>query len=288
MTGIENIKKIGVIGSGTMGSGIVSACALKGFKVIVYDINDDALMRSKKNIVSGYDKLVEKGKLDRTGASTAENNILCVTDFAELADCDLVIEAAIENIDLKKQLFSRLEEITKESAIFATNTSSFSVTAISTALKNNRGRVVGMHFFNPANIMKLVEVVKGEFTTDDVLNTVTALAVKLGKVPVTCSDTPAFIVNRVARAFYGESLKIMGEEDLTAEVIDSIMKEEGGFAMGPFELMDLIGIDVNLSVTKSVYEAFFYDQKYKPSPIQQKMVDSGLLGRKTKQGFYKY
>ena len=145
-----------------------------------------------------------------------------------------------------------------------------------------------MHFFNPANIMKLVEVIKGEFTSDETVTAVTELCKKLGKVPVLCMDTPAFIVNRVARAFYGESLKIMGEESLKPELIDTVMKEEGGFAMGPFELMDLIGIDINLSVTKSVYEAFFYDQKYKPSPIQQKMVDSGLLGRKTKQGFYKY
>lgn len=285
---IENIKTVGVIGSGTMGSGIVSACALKGFKVIVYDINGEALIKAKKNIVSGYEKLIEKGKLDKDSAKSAEDNILCVSDFAELAPCDIVIEAAVENIEMKKQLFSRLEEITKENTIFATNTSSFSVTSISTAVKNNRGGVVGMHFFNPANIMKLVEIVKGEFTSDDVLQSAIAFAKSLGKVPVVCSDTPAFIVNRVARAFYGESLKIMGEENMEAAQIDEIMREEGGFAMGPFQLMDLIGIDVNLSVTKSVYEAFHYDQKYKPNPIQQKMVDSGLLGRKTKQGFYKY
>ena len=192
------------------------------------------------------------------------------------------------DVDIKKELYSKLDEISKPEAILATNTSSFSITSISTAVKNNPGRVIGMHFFNPANIMKLVEVIKGGFTSSETADAVTDLCRKLGKVPVLCADTPAFIVNRVARAFYGESLKIMVEENKDAGFIDEIMKEEGGFAMGPFELMDLIGIDINLSVTKSVYEAFFYDQKYKPSPIQQKMVDSGLLGRKTKQGFYKY
>jgi len=194
----------------------------------------------------------------------------------------------LEDINKKKELFQNLETIAANDVILASNTSSLSITAISTVLKSNRGRVAGMHFFNPANIMKLVEVVKGEFTSEEVINVVVALSRKLGKVPVVCRDTPAFIVNRVARAFYGEALKILGEESLNAEVIDKIMKEEGGFAMGPFELMDLIGIDINLSVTKSVYEAFYQDQKYKPSPIQQKMVDAGLLGRKTGQGFYKY
>ena len=282
------IKKIGVIGAGTMGSGIAAASAISGFETYMFDIFPQALDKAKSNILKGYAKLEEKGKIDTAKRLATEYNLATVNDINKLSDCDIIIEAAIEDIKLKKELYQKLDEISKPEAILATNTSSFSITSISTAVKNNPGRVVGMHFFNPANIMKLVEVIKGEFTADDTVNTVIDLCKKLGKVPVVCKDTPAFIVNRVARAFYGESLKIMGEENLRPELIDKIMKDEGGFAMGPFELMDLIGIDVNLSVTKSVYEAFFYDQKYKPSPIQQKMVDSGLLGRKTKQGFYRY
>lgn len=284
----EQIKTIGVIGAGTMGSGIVSACALAGFKTIVYDINPASLDKAKAGIVKGYARLLEKGKISPGKIDSAERSIITASDLKEMALCDVVIEAAIENIELKKELYASLDEITKDNTILATNTSSFSITAISTEVKTNPGRVIGMHFFNPANIMKLVEVINGRFTSADTTQTVVELCRMLGKTPVICADTPAFIVNRIARAFYGESLKIMGEEDLEPALIDGIMKDEGGFAMGPFELMDLIGIDVNLSVTKSVYEAFFYDQKYKPSPIQQQMVDAGLLGRKTKQGFYKY
>ena len=282
------IKKIGIIGAGTMGSGIAAASAINGFFTKLYDIDPEAIENAKSNILKGFAKLEEKGKIDTAKRLAAEYNLATVNDIIKLSDCDIIIEAAIENIDLKKELYKKLDEVTKPEAILATNTSSFSITSISTAVKNNPGRVAGMHFFNPANIMKLVEVIKGEFTSDETVIAVTELCKKLGTVPVLCMDTPAFIVNRVARAFYGESLKIMGEENLNPQLIDTVMKEEGGFAMGPFELMDLIGIDINLSVTKSVYEAFFYDQKYKPSPIQQKMVDSGLLGRKTKQGFYKY
>ena len=282
------IKKIGIIGAGTMGSGIAAASAINGFETLLYDIYPEAVQKAVSGISKGFQKLEEKGKIDAAKRKAAEGNIIQINDLAGLAECDIIIEAAIENIDLKKELYKKLDEVTKPEAILATNTSSFSITSISTAVKNNPGRVAGMHFFNPANIMKLVEVIKGEFTSDETVIAVTELCKKLGKVPVLCMDTPAFIVNRVARAFYGESLKIMGEENLNPQLIDTVMKEEGGFAMGPFELMDLIGIDINLSVTKSVYEAFFYDQKYKPSPIQQKMVDSGLLGRKTKQGFYKY
>ncbi|HMQ98075.1 MAG TPA: 3-hydroxyacyl-CoA dehydrogenase NAD-binding domain-containing protein [Ignavibacteria bacterium] len=282
------IKKIGIIGAGTMGSGIAAASAINGFETLLYDISPEAVQKAVSGISKGFQKLEEKGKIDAAKRKTAEEKIVQINDLTGLAVCDIIIEAAIENIDLKKELYKKLDEISKQDAILATNTSSFSITSISTAVKKNPGRVAGMHFFNPANIMKLVEVIKGEFTSEETVNTVTQLCKELGKVPVLCMDTPAFIVNRVARAFYGESLKIMGEENLDPELVDTVMKEEGGFAMGPFELMDLIGIDVNLSVTKSVYEAFFYDQKYKPSPIQQKMVDSGLLGRKTKQGFYKY
>ncbi len=282
------IKIIGIIGAGTMGSGIAAASSLNGFNTILYDISPDTVKNAISEIKKGWTKLEGKGKIDSAKRLSAEANLKNTPQLTGLSNCDLVIEAAIEDIKLKKELYSKLDEITKPGTILATNTSSFSITTISTAVKNNPGRVAGMHFFNPANIMKLVEVIKGEFTSDDTINSIIDTCKKMGKVPVICKDTPAFIVNRVARAFYGESLKILSEESMEPAIIDNLMKEEGGFAMGPFELMDLIGIDVNLSVTKSVYEAFFYDPKYKPSPLQQKMVESGLLGRKTRQGFYKY
>ncbi len=271
-----------------MGSGIASACALSGYETIVYDINPEMLTKAKSTISKGYSRLVEKGKIDDDKKKSYENNLKFSGDINILSKCGLIIEAAFEDMKLKRELYTKLDEITNSDAILASNTSSFSITAISSSVKNNNERVVGMHFFNPANIMKLVEIVRGEFTSDDVTNTVIEIAKKLGKTPVVCKDTPAFIVNRVARPFYGEALKILGESGVDAATIDNIMKSEGGFAMGPFELMDLIGIDVNFSVTKSVYEAFFYDQKYKPHPIQQKMVEAGLLGRKTGKGFYNY
>ena len=282
------VKNIGIIGAGTMGTGIASVCALSGFKTLVYDVSQQVLSRAHAVIFRGYDKLGGKNKITAEKISEAEKNLEFVSDVMKLSSCELIIEAAVENIDLKKVIYSQLDELTLPEAILASNTSSFSITAISSAVKNNPSRVVGMHFFNPANIMKLVEIIKGGFTSEEVLNTVISVARRLGKTPVVCSDTPAFIVNRVARSFYGEALKMLGEGNIDVETIDKIMREEGGFKMGPFELMDLIGIDVNFSVTKSVYEAYFHDQKYKPHPIQQKLVEAGMLGKKSGRGFYKY
>lgn len=288
MRNADSIKSVGIIGAGTMGSGIASSCSISGLKTLLFDISDKIVNNSISNIISGFDSLVKKGKIEKTKSESYASNLSGVLSIEELSRCDFIIEAAIEDLNKKKELFVELEKNVAEDVIIATNTSSLSITSISTSLKANRHRVAGMHFFNPANIMKLVEVIKGEFTSDEVINIIGELCKKLKKVPVVCRDTPAFIVNRIARSFYGESLKILGEESLSADLIDMIMKDEGGFQMGPFELMDLIGIDVNLSVTKSVYEAFYFDQKYKPSPIQQRMVDSGMLGRKTGMGFYKY
>jgi 3-hydroxybutyryl-CoA dehydrogenase len=282
------IRNIGIIGAGTMGTGIASVCAKNGFKIYVYDISEQILNKAHAKIFNGFDILAEKKKITLKEKSAIEKNLDFSSDIKLVSGCEFVIEAAVENFDLKKVIYSRLEEITSPDAILASNTSSYSITAISSAVKNNRCRVVGMHFFNPANVMKLVEVVKGEFTSDKVLSKTVETAKALGKVPVTCKDSPAFIVNRVARSFYGEALKILGEESIDVETVDKIMREEGGFKMGPFELMDLIGIDVNYSVTKSVYEAFFNDPKYKPHPIQQKLVEAGMLGKKTGRGFYRY
>lgn len=283
-----NIKEIGIVGAGTMGTGIASVCALKGFKTNVYDINEQVLNKSHAVIFRGYDWLEEKKKITRTEKSNAEKKLYFSSDVNKISGSRFVIEAAIENFDLKKVIYSQLDEMTTEDTILASNTSSYSITALSSSIKNNRSRVIGMHFFNPAGIMKLVEIIKGEFTSDEVVEKVIEISRALGKTPVVCKDTPAFIVNRTARSFYGEALKILGEESIDAKTIDKIMNEEGGFKMGPFELMDLIGIDVNYSVTKSVYEAFFHDPKYKPHPIQQKMVEAGMLGKKTGRGFYQY
>ena len=283
-----NIKEIGIIGAGTMGTGIASVCALKGFKTSVYDISEQVLNKSHAVIFRGYDWLEENKKITQAQKKHAEKNLYLSSEINKISGSQLIIEAAIENFDLKKVIYSQLDEITSADTILASNTSSYSITALSSSIKNNRSRVIGMHFFNPANIMKLVEVIKGEFTSNEVREKVLEFSRAIGKSPVVCKDTPAFIVNRVARSFYGEALKILGEEKIEAGIIDKIMKEEGGFKMGPFELMDLIGIDVNFSVTRSVYEAFFHDPKYKPHPIQQKMVEAGMLGKKTGRGFYKY
>ncbi len=284
----EDIRKIGIIGSGTMGRGIAICSALAGFETVVNDISAEALTNSGSAIEKILSVSAEKKKITEEEKDAALSRIKYASDFNTLKDCDFIIEAAAEDEQIKKDIFSRLDSICRSDAILSTNTSSLSVTNISTAVKNNTGRVIGMHFFNPANIMKLVEIVKGDFTSDETLQTTIELTQKLKKTPVTAKDTPAFIVNRIARPFYGEALKIFAEGTSDPETIDKVMKECGRFAMGPFELMDLIGIDVNFSVTKSVYEAFFNDPKYRPSFIQKKMTDANMLGRKTGRGFYNY
>lgn len=284
----ENIKTAGVIGSGTMGRGIAICTASAGIKTVLYDINPEVLNNAALIFEKDLGRSVEKKKISPEKKEEILRNIILTSEFTDLKDSDFVIEAALEDMELKKDIFSGLDDLCGSETILSTNTSSLSVTTISTYVKKNPERVIGMHFFNPANIMKLVEIVKGDFTDEKTIDITKELSNKLGKVSVTAKDTPAFIVNRIARPFYGEALKILSEGTADAAKTDSIMKSCGGFVMGPFELMDLIGIDVNFSVTKSVYEAFFNDPKYRPNFIQKKMVDAGLLGRKTKRGFYKY
>lgn len=284
----DDIKTIGIIGSGTMGRGIAISTSLNGYKTIIFDINRDFLTNAESIISKELSKSLEKKKITGEIKDKALNNLKFTEDMNSLSDCDFVIEAATEDMILKKDIFLKLNDICKKETILSSNTSSLSITTISTFIKENPERVIGMHFFNPANIMKLVEVVKGDFTSEETVNLTTELSKKINKVPVTAKDTPAFIVNRIARPFYGEALKILAEGTSDHETIDKVMKTCGGFAMGPYELMDLIGIDINFSVTKSVYEAFFNDPKYRPSFIQKKMVDANLLGKKTKRGFYKY
>lgn len=285
---LNDIKTIGILGAGTMGAGIGISCIMAGYKVILFDISDEVLGIAGESVIKNINKAIEKGKLDPEEKNATLDRIDFTKDFADLAKSDYVIEAVPEKMDLKKELFKKLDGTCNPNIILATNTSSFSVTTISTAVENNRDRVVGMHFFNPANIMKLVEVIRGDFTSDDAVDITYQLSKKIGKVPVLAKDTPAFIVNRIARPFYGEALKMLAEGTASFETVDKVMKQCGGFAMGPFQLMDLIGIDVNFSVTKSVYEAYFNDPRYRPSYIQRKMVDANLLGRKTKRGFYSY
>lgn len=284
----NDIKTIGVIGSGTMGRGIAISTATAGYSTILYDITEEVISKAKASIDKDLQKGVEKGKLTAEAKEQIIGRINFTADFNSFSHADFIIEAAPETMELKKKIFSDLDSICRDDVIFSTNTSSLSITTISTIVKKNPERVIGMHFFNPANIMKLVEIVKGDFTSEEAIKTTTELTLAIKKVPVLAKDTPAFIVNRIARPFYGEAMRILSEGTADIKTIDSVMKSCGGFAMGPFELMDLIGIDINFSVTKSVYDAFFNDAKYRPNFIQKKMVDANLLGRKTKKGFYNY
>ena len=281
------MQTIGILGAGTMGGGIAHLAALCGFDVFLYDLSAEILNEAQQRIISDLLKGVERQKLTREQARKAQQRISLRPALEDFSGCETIIEAVVERIDVKQDLFKRLESVCPPTTIFASNTSSFSITAIATGLKY-QDRVAGMHFFNPPLLMKLVEVVRGRRTSDGTITKTVQLAKSLGKTPVLAKDSPGFIVNRIARPFYGESLRILGEGVSTVEEIDRIVRLEGGFKMGPFELMDLIGIDVNFAVTKSMYEQTFGEPRYRPHVIQQSMVDAGLLGRKTKRGFYTY
>lgn len=268
-----------------MGQGIAISCALAGYTAQMFDVNKSACERGDAMIKKNFQQLVEKGKLDAAASAKASGKITISTDLVQLK-ADLVIEAIAENLELKQNLFKKAEEINNGAAILATNTSSLSVTKIAAGL-NNPGYCAGLHFFNPAHIMKLVEVVAGERTELSVLTALKAFAKSIGKVTVDAKDSPGFIVNRVARHFYVESLLAVEKEATSFETIDELMRASG-FRMGPFELMDLIGIDVNYAVTESVYLGFNKAEKFRPSPVQKEKIDKGELGRKSGKGFYAY
>jgi 3-hydroxybutyryl-CoA dehydrogenase len=280
------MEKIAVIGAGTMGAGIAQASALAGYQVVLYDISTAVLQTALTNLQASIDQGVARGKTAAAVAAQAKTACTLTTSLADAAQVDLVIEAAPEKIELKRQIFGELESHAPAHTIFASNTSSLSINVLAAATQRQE-QFVGLHFFNPAHVMKLVEVVTGDFTNQTTLGAALAFVERLGKTVVLCQDTPAFIVNRVARPFYGEAFRLLGENAADHATIDKLMKSLG-FRMGPFELIDLIGCDVNFAVTQSVYEAYFHDPKYRPHPIQQRMVESGRLGRKSGQGFYHY
>jgi 3-hydroxybutyryl-CoA dehydrogenase len=280
------MRKVSIIGAGTMGAGIAQASALAGYKVILYDVADDVLTQALASIRASIDKGVARGKTDVTVAEAANTSIQTTTSLETAAEADLIIEAAPEKLALKREIFSALAAVAPDNAIFGSNTSSLSINALAGTMKWP-DRFLGVHFFNPAHIMKLVELIRSDYTSDETVATVQTYVEKLGKTAVLCKDTPAFIVNRVARPFYGEAFRLLGENAADPATLDKLMRSIG-FRMGPFELIDLIGCDVNLAVTQSVYDAYFQEPKYRPHPIQRRMVESGRLGRKSGHGFYEY
>lgn len=283
----QSLMKIAIIGSGTMGSGIAQVAATAGCEVKIYDTNLDALAKSKFNLENTLSKLVEKTKIDEHEKFRIENNISYAHTLGELSHSDLVIEAIVENLEIKRKLFSELENYVSPETILASNTSSLSIASIAASCQKPE-RVIGIHFFNPAPLMQLVEVIPAIQTSEEVLKTTIKTISDWKKVVAVAKDTPGFIVNRVARPFYSESLRIYDEGVADFATIDWALKTIGEFRMGPFELMDMIGHDVNYIVTETVFTAFYFDPKFKPSFTQKRLLEAGFLGRKSGRGFYNY
>ncbi len=282
---MKDIKTIAIAGAGTMGAGIAQVTANAGFKTILFDINQSVLDKAKTNIDKGLQFLVEKGKLAAEKKETTLSLLHFTTNINEVI-ADLIIEAVIERLDIKHDFFNKVAAINAPDCILASNTSSIPITQIAAKIPHPE-RVIGIHFFNPAPIMKLVEIIIGAQSNNQVALHCKAFIENMGKTCVMAADAPGFIVNRVARHYYVEGLKILEEQVATFEDIDALL-ESSGFKMGPFKLMDLIGVDTNLSVTTSMYHLFNQDAKFRPNRIQQQKVDAGLYGRKSGKGFYEY
>ncbi|WP_406026315.1 3-hydroxyacyl-CoA dehydrogenase NAD-binding domain-containing protein [Winogradskyella sp.] len=278
---------IGVIGGGTMGSGIAQVAATAGCNVKLYDTNQAALDKAKAALEKILNRLIEKKRIDADEKNRIQKNISYVNNLKDLSDSNLTIEAIIENLDIKKKVFSELETYVADDCIIASNTSSLSIASIAASLQKPE-RCIGIHFFNPAPLMKLVEVIPAIQTSKDVLETSIQIIKDWKKVVAVAKDTPGFIVNRVARPFYGEALRIYEEGIADFATIDWSLKTLGGFRMGPFELMDFIGNDVNYVVTETVFTAFYFDPRYKPSLTQKRFYEAGYFGRKSGKGYYDY
>ena len=277
---------IGVVGAGTMGNGIAYVAASHGHDVVMYDVHLPLAQRGFEAIRKTLQRHVEKERINQDEMQATLDRVQLTTDLGDVARAVLVIEAVPEELALKRDIFHSLDHICDPEALLCSNTSSLSITALAGATQRP-GQVAGLHFFNPAPMMPLVEVVKGDHTAEGTLGYLVDLARRWGKTPIVTRDTPGFIVNRVARPFYGEALRLLDHHIADAITIDRVVKA-AGFKMGPFELLDLIGLDVNLAVTRSVYDAYFQEPRFQPHPLQQRMVDAGLLGRKSGHGFYEY
>ncbi|MCT9092662.1 3-hydroxyacyl-CoA dehydrogenase [Streptomyces sp. ASQP_92] len=280
-------RTVAVVGTGTMGQGIAQVALVAGHRVRLYDAVPDRAREAADALAGRLDRLVDKGRMDATDRDGALARLHPAAELSELADAALVVEAVLEQLSVKQELFRALEDVVGEDCLLATNTSSLSVTAIAGALRHP-GRFVGLHFFNPAPLLPLVEVVSGFATDEAAADRAYETARAWGKTPVRCTDTPGFIVNRIARPFYAEAFAIHEERGADPATIDAVLRESGGFRMGPFELTDLIGQDVNEAVTRSVWESFFQSPKFTPSLAQRRLVESGLHGRKSGRGWYAY